>query len=355
MISFYPGPSQVAPETAEFMTDALSSGILGMNHRSNDFMTLLRRTKKTLRKKLLIPDDYEIVMASSATECWEIIAQSLASGLSYHLYNGAFGEKWFEYTRRIHSQSLGLHYDPEKELSPRNLDLSELSALICLTQNETSNGTRISGEILKTFREAFPAPLIAVDATSSMAGEHLDFTSADVWFASVQKCFGLPSGLAVMILSPRAVEAAYTINERRHYNSLAFVLDNFRKDQTPYTPNVLDIYLLYRTMKRRAVITKVHSRLIKRMEQLAKSISKNPLINPLIDNDSVWSQTVMAIELEPKIIPGLKKAARHEGFLLGNGYGEWKGSSMRIANFPAVSQDDWKRLRTFIKGYSPDS
>ncbi|MEJ2005392.1 MAG: aminotransferase class V-fold PLP-dependent enzyme, partial [Cyclobacteriaceae bacterium] len=234
MISFYPGPSQIAPETAEFMKDAVDSGILGMNHRSREFMNLLKKTCKVLRKKLMIPSDYEIVMTSSATECWEINAQSLTTELSYHIFNGAFGEKWFTYTQRIHSKTLGLGFDPEDVLSPKNLDLSEESSLICLTQNETSNGTRISGDILQKFRESFPGPLIAVDATSSMAGDQLDFTQADVWFASVQKCFGLPSGMAVMILSPKAVETAYAINERKHYNSLPFILDNFHKNQTPY-------------------------------------------------------------------------------------------------------------------------
>jgi phosphoserine aminotransferase len=53
-----------------------------------------------------------------------------------------------------------------------------------------------------------PDALIAVDATSSMAGVELDWQSADIWFASVQKCFGLPAGMAVMVCSPRALQYA---------------------------------------------------------------------------------------------------------------------------------------------------
>jgi hypothetical protein len=45
---------------------------------------------------------------------------------------------------------------------------------ICLTQNETSNGTQISNEIIGEFRTRNPQSLIAVDATSSRAGVALD-------------------------------------------------------------------------------------------------------------------------------------------------------------------------------------
>ncbi len=354
MINFYPGPSQIAPDMASYMTDAVESGILGMNHRSREFMTLLKKTKKVLRKKLMIPEDYEIIMTSSATECWEIIAQSLATELSYHIFNGAFGEKWFTYTQRIHSKTLGLRYDPEDKLSPKNLDLSEGSSLICLTQNETSNGTRIDKATLQGFRESFPDPLIAIDATSSMAGDLLDFKLADVWYASVQKCFGLPSGMAVMVLSPKAVETAYRINERNHYNSLPFVMDNFRKNQTPYTPNILGIYLLYRTLKRRSAIEKTSARILKRKERLIKTLSKSKYLDLLIGNVEVRSNTVIAIKGERKTLSELKNQALAAGMILGNGYGEWKNTTIRIANFPAVSQSEWKTLRQFLKNFDPE-
>jgi phosphoserine aminotransferase len=354
MINFYPGPSQIAPDMASYMADAVESGILGMNHRSSEFMSLLKKTRKVLRKKLMIPENYEIIMTSSATECWEIIAQSLTSELSYHIFNGAFGEKWFTYTQRIHSKTLGLRYDPEDALSPKNLDLSEESSLICLTQNETSNGTCIDQATLQDFRESFPDPIIAIDATSSMAGDLLDFRLADVWFASVQKCFGLPSGMGIMILSPKAAETAYRINERKHYNSLPFVLDNFRKNQTPYTPNILGIYLLYRTMKRRPVIEKTYSRLIKRKGQITKAINKSDYLDFLINNKEVRSNTVIAIKGDRKTLTELKKQALDAGMILGNGYGEWKNSTIRIANFPAVSQSEWKTLRQFIKSFNPE-
>jgi phosphoserine aminotransferase len=82
-----------------------------------------------------------------------------------------------------------------------------------------------------------------------MAGVELDWQSADIWFASVQKCFGLPAGMAVMVCSPKALQYAEIIGDRKYYNSLLFMNDNFKKYQTHYTPNVLEIYLLSKILE----------------------------------------------------------------------------------------------------------
>src|SRR5688572_554876 len=101
MISFYPGPSRVHNEIPEYVKDAYKKGILSINHRSENFMAMAEKTARLLKRKLNIPEDYSIFYTSSATECWEIIAQSLVNNKSYHIFNGAFGQKWFEYTKRL--------------------------------------------------------------------------------------------------------------------------------------------------------------------------------------------------------------------------------------------------------------
>ena len=76
-------------------------------------MEIVEQTLMLLHQKLSIPADYEIYFVSSATEVWEIIAQSLTIGDSLHYYNGAFGEKWFQYTSRIHTQTQGFSFGLE--------------------------------------------------------------------------------------------------------------------------------------------------------------------------------------------------------------------------------------------------
>jgi len=101
MISFYPGPSRVHDEIPTYVKDAARQGIMSMNHRSEEFMTISKRTIALLKQKLNIPKNYTIFFTTSATECWEIIAQSWITDKSYHLFNGSFGQKWYEYTHKL--------------------------------------------------------------------------------------------------------------------------------------------------------------------------------------------------------------------------------------------------------------
>src|SRR4051794_37503246 len=96
MITFFPGPSKVYPEVQTYFQDAYNQGLLSANHRSSDFTVISKRVVDLLKEKLNVPADYTIYFTSSATEGWEILAQSLTKKYSYHIFNGAFGKKWFE-------------------------------------------------------------------------------------------------------------------------------------------------------------------------------------------------------------------------------------------------------------------
>ena len=74
MISFYPGPSRVYDEIPRYVKEAHQRGILSLNHRSPEFEELSKKTIALLREKLNIPRTYTVLFASSATECWEMIA-----------------------------------------------------------------------------------------------------------------------------------------------------------------------------------------------------------------------------------------------------------------------------------------
>ncbi|MFY7787723.1 MAG: aminotransferase class V-fold PLP-dependent enzyme, partial [Thermoflexibacteraceae bacterium] len=102
MISFYPGPSQLAPNIRQYLLDIYDSQLLSRNHRSSEFIHVIAQTTNLLREKLAIPTDYSIFFVSSATEAWEIIAQSLVKQQnSLHFFNGAFGEKWYKTTQQL--------------------------------------------------------------------------------------------------------------------------------------------------------------------------------------------------------------------------------------------------------------
>ncbi|CAG5069414.1 Phosphoserine aminotransferase [Dyadobacter sp. CECT 9623] len=350
MITFYPGPSKVYPEVGQYLQEAFESGVISANHRSAAFMEMLAETISNLKLKLDVPADYEVYFVSSATECWEIIAQSLISVPSLHIYNGAFGEKWMEYTQKITSGASSFYFD--HNALPELPFASKLSGseLICLTHNETSNGTALPASFLESLRSESDN-LIAVDATSSMAGVELPWESADIWYASVQKCFGLPAGMGVLILSPRAVERAIELGERKHYNSLLFIRENFLKNQTPFTPNILGIYLLNRIMQQVKPIEEVAEQTALRSREWYQFLTKYryPLV---VTNEAARSETVIAVAGTREKTAQIKEAAKKAGIVLGNGYGTQKDTSFRIANFPAISSQEIAMLQQFLVSFA---
>lgn len=351
MISFYPGPSRVHNEIPRYVKDAFTLGIMSINHRSETFVKMSERTVTLLKQRLSIPKNYTVFYTSSATECWEIIAQSLIDGKSYHLYNGAFGQKWYDYTRRLHAGAEAIVFDREAKPDVKALRFEGGPGVICITQNETSNGTQVSNSLIRSIKKAHPAHLVAVDATSSMAGVRLDFKAADIWFASVQKCFGLPAGLGLLICSPEALQRAAALGENRHYNSLGFLAEMMAKWQTSCTPNVLGIYLLMRVLENMPPIAEVDAELQRRYNDWVTFLAQRKTIRHLVTNTAVHSHTVIPVTAEATVLAAIKKKALKNSILLGEGYGEWKTTTFRIANFPALKAGEIRTLKNLLKTF----
>ena len=341
MTTFYPGPSQLYPQVADYLQDAFNSGILSANHRSPKCMALVEETVGLLHEKLNIPPEFSVYFTSSATECWEIINQSLFSDRVVHLYNGAFGNKWFEYSKKLaKKECLSIEFAINEILPDFETQYDDI---FCLTQNETSNGTQISMDSLAKI--GIENSLKAIDVTSSMAGIVLDWPLADIWFASVQKCFGLPAGLGIMVCSPKAIQVAEYCNEQNHYNSLLVIDKNMKLFQTTHTPNVLGIYLLNRVLKQIPNINDTSVRIKLQARSWYDFLKDRSDFEVLCENEKVQSDTVIVVKGEPQKIADLKKRTIQCGLILGNGYGEWKDSTFRIANFPAIEPAEIIKLR----------
>ncbi len=351
--TFNVGPSAVYPAVRQYLQDAYDEGWLSVPHRGERFTSLVRQTVADLKAKLNVPQDYTVLFTGSATECWEILAQGLTPHRSFHLYNGEFGKKWFDCARALRPASTGLQFGLEEVPDMGALPFSgEDTNLVCITQNETSTATQLRETHILNLFNRLGGALLAVDATSSLAGLNLKFIKADVWFGSVQKCFGLPAGLGVLILSPRAAARAKEVNDRAHYNGLPAALSNMLNHQTNYTPNVLGIYLLSRVMAEREPIKAVAQHLADRAQKLYDFFEQATPLQPLIANPDARSTTVIGLQGEPALVEEIKRKALDAGLALGGGYGPLKSTTIRLANFPAVSDAAMEALvQFFVKEY----
>lgn len=355
--TFSVGPSQLHPSLPEWMVQVYETGLLGASHRGKAFCQMMEGLVASLHDKLAIPADYTIAFTASATENWEILSQSSAAqDSSYHVYSGSFGKKWFDYALAIRPQSVGRHSVINQDGDWIDLPLLQSLPIarhrwLCLTQNETSNGTHIPLAQLAAIRKAFPSQLIAYDLTSSMGGIAHPWEAADYWYGSVQKCFGLPAGVGIMVLSPAAVDYFQSVNERNHYNSMAYILEMISQYQTTYTPNVLGLALLEKAVATMPSIDQIEAQTLRRYEQWQQFLTEafyRDMTQPLIKEEAYRSRTVLAIAMPETDVPRLIRAVSDAGMTLGSGYGQWKKSSVRIANFPVLTDGMIENLRSVL-------
>ncbi len=342
MLNFYPGPSKLYVGIDLHIQEAIASGILSMNHRSSDFMALYKQVQEGFESFYDLPNGYSVYFTSSATECWSVLADSFSNRSFLHIYNGSFGKKWMEVSQQLNIEHDSIVFDIHNELSTAEINTTTTPEIVCTTLVETSNGTFLSNAVQASVRELFPDSLIAVDATSALAGISVKWEHADIWFASVQKCFGLPSGLGILILSPQAQHTIEHRSNDKHFNSLKRIVENGSAFQTTHTPNILGIYLLSERLKE--INNSDFLKLKERMNYLYAHYSSHAALQPLIIEQQVQSPTVLALKGDEEYIQQIKKTLKAQNIIIGNGYGIWKENTIRIANFPAHSDEDFKKL-----------
>ncbi len=104
--------------------------------------------------------------------------------------------------------------------------------------------------------------------------------------------------------------------------------------------------MLQKVLEHRATIDLIHSKTVQRHQQICATLFA--YYYQLIDIDTP-SPTVISVKGEEKWIEDMKKIALQEGLLLGNGYGNWKNTTFRIANFPAITDEQIRILLDFLK------
>jgi phosphoserine aminotransferase len=192
---------------------------------------------------------------------------------------------------------------------------------------------------IAALRAARPEPLLAVDVTSSFGGLAMRWTDADAWFGSVQKCLGLPAGMGYLVVGPRVLEAARRLAGRvANWQRLATMAAKMDEGQTAETPNVLAIALLARQMARWDLARVERDTTAKAAFLYGAPLPWKPYVE-----DAAWrSATVACFRVDD---PGRwAERAAAAGFLLGRGYGDLKSTCVRVANFPAITAEDLRRL-----------
>ena len=343
-IFFTPGPSELFFTVEEHIKSGLKNNIYSVSHRSNEFKIIYESCVENLNELINIPDGYHVSFLSSANEIWERLIQNLVLKDSGHFINGSFSKKFYEFALQNHINAKSYIFDKE-EYSTENL--SQTHELLSLSLNETSTGIMCDKEKISDIRSKVNKSLISLDCVSGLPSIPFNIKDVDTFYFSVQKCFGLPSGLGVWIYNDKCLAKYHELKEKKitgTYHSLGRLHKMSLKNQTPETPNVLGIYVLSKVLEDMNNIgletiirdTNYKSSLI------YDTINKHPELDIFVKNKKIQSKTVIVATTKKESTNYIERL-REKGLIIGKGY-DSATNQIRIANFPTHSKEVFELL-----------
>ena len=353
-IFFTPGPTELFPTVSHHIDEALEENICSISHRSETFKQIYARTVDSLRKLLNIPKDFHVFFLGSATEAMERIIENCVEEQSCHFVNGAFSGRFFEIAQSLKKCPTKFEVEFGMGFDLRKFEVKKNVELICFTQNETSSGVAINMDDIYEMKHRYPDTLFALDIVSSVPYIKIDYANIDCTLFSVQKGFGLPAGLGILIINEMCIEKTRKLEKMNFnigsYHNFSNLVDHSQKNQTVETPNVLAIFLLGRVCEDylRIGIENIRNETEIKAFCLYDFFDKHGKYNPFVKKHIERSNTIIVINTpggSGEIVERLAK----KGFVIGTGYGrKYQERQIRIANFPMHSLEEIERMISFL-------
>lgn len=347
-VNFTPGPSQLYFTVEDHMRTAFRDGVPSLSHRSKKFESYYQDTVVGLRELLNLPSDYHIFFTGSATEIWERLIQNLVAENSFHMVNGSFSKRFFEIAQQLNRKAVKNEVSNGEGFA-ESLQIPGDTELIAATHNETSTGVSLPLDFIYKLKEKNPKALLTVDAVSSLPFPDFDYTKLDSVFFSVQKGFGLPSGLGVWMMNDTCVAKADNLLSRGlsigSYHNIPSLLSHAKKNQTPETPNVLSIYILSKVINDmiRRGIKAIRNETEYKAAILYQALENHSALKPFVAEERFRSKTVVVADCGEKT-EEITARLHAKGMHPGDGYGPAKKSQLRFANFPTHSKEQFELL-----------
>ena len=344
---FIPGPTEVIDESLQ----AMGTPMIG--HRMKEYSALQGRVAPKL-KKLLHTSGPVFLGACSSTGWMEGAVRNCVQKRCVNFVNGAFSDRWHEITKSNGFEADAVRAEWGEPITPEMVETALATGkydTVTLIHNETSTGVMSPlAEIAKVFKK-YPDVCVCVDAVSSMAGVDIDFEGLglDVLLAGVQKAFGLPAGLAVCAVSPKAMERSRKATCKGYYFDFVEYEKYDKKDQTPATPSVSHIFALDQKLDR--FFAEGLEARFKRHQDMAdytRAWAKNAGFEmyPREGYASVTQSTIR--NTKSMDIGKLNEFLATKGCVIANGYGDLKGKTFRIAHMADCTLDEIKQLLAWI-------
>lgn len=360
---FTAGPVACFPEVLEVMK------IQMLSHRSAEYRTLHKDTVERLAAFLEARKATTLLIPSSGTGFMEASIRNAITPRGKVLVTiiGEFGNRYKEAVERNGRIAVVLEKPLGKPVLPEELDDAlkknpDIEA-VTITYNETSTGVlNPLRELAKVAKER--DKLVFVDAVSAMGAADIkvDDWGLDMVFASSQKAFGLPPGVAMAAVSEEVFERAKKIPDRGLYFDLLEIREFLYKEwSTPTTPPISIIAGLNAVLR---IVEKMGGKeawlrmYAERAEKIRKGVLELGL--ELFAEPGYYSPTITVVYNPPGIKgPVVYEEMRKRGIEIARGYGKVKDVTFRIGHMGYITDEDiellFRTLREVLEslGYKP--
>ncbi|WP_410766999.1 pyridoxal-phosphate-dependent aminotransferase family protein [Haloferax sp. DFSO60] len=349
---YIPGPTEVRDDVIEEMAQPM------FGHRM-DRMTDLYTTIVEDTKEFLGTDHNLMILTASGTEFWEASTLNLVDENILCTTCGSFSERHANVAERLGKNVDRLEYEWGQAVKPEDVrEVLESSDkhydVVSCVMNESSTGVRNPIEEIGDVVAEYPETYFVVDAVSALGGDYVDIDehNIDVIFASTQKAFAMPPGLAVCVVSDEAYDREVTTDSASWYGGFQRAFDYYdRKGQTHSTP-AIPIMLAYRKQMKYMLDEGHKGRSDRHAEMAEYTRDWASQYFEMFPEEGYESQTVACIENTHGIdVAGTIKQVNEEyDMAFSNGYGSVLGEkTFRIGHMGEHTVDSIKELTDAIE------
>ncbi len=345
---FTAGPVACFPEVLEAMK------FQQFSHRSAEYRELHKDTTLRLAEFLEARKATVLLIPASGTGFMEASIRNAITpgGKVLVTIIGAFGKRYHEVVETNGRKAVVLEKKPGEPVLPEELDDAlkknpDVEA-VTITYNETSTGVlNPLRELAKVAKEH--EKLVFVDAVSAMGAADIkvDEWGLDLVFASSQKAFGVPPGLAMAAVSEEVFERAKKIPDRGWYFDLLrlrkYLEQQWSTPSTPPIPQIIGLNVVLRIIEKMGGKEKWLQMYSERAEKIRKGVLDLGL--ELFATPGYYSPTITVVKTPPGI-KGVEvyEAMRKRGFEIAKGYGPVKEYTFRIGHMGYITDEDIKEL-----------
>lgn len=249
-----PGPIEFEPRVLKQFAHE------GISHVDKHVIEVFGQCLEKMRKVFLAADGQPIVVAGSGTLGWDMVGANLINHGDHALvintgyFGDHFGECLLQYGANVtHVKSSTIGSQPSVEDVTKILQQETQFKLVTITHVDTSTGVLAKvKELTAAVRKAQPDAVVVVDSVCALGGEELRMKEwdVDVVLTGSQKCVGVPAGLSLMVVRPRALQQFEKNKQSRKYyvdwKNWLPIMKNYEARQPSYfaTPSVNHLFAL---------------------------------------------------------------------------------------------------------------